>query len=296
MEEKRKAAAGLSLAIAIVLAAGPVSGQDEARLAEGEYLTRAAGCFACHTDVENGGAPLAGGRAMETPFGTFYSPNITPDPETGIGGWTDAEFVAALRHGRAPDGYLYYPVFPYPSYTKMREADMLAIKAYLFSREPVRAEIAAHDPDFPLGWRVLLNGWTALNFEAGPMTPDPEQSETWNRGRYLVDALAHCGECHTPRGLTGGTDPEMYMAGTPDGPDGELVPNITPHETGIGDWSEADIVYLLREGLKPNFDGVQGSMAEAVEDGLSYLTEEDLRAMAVYLKSIPPIENRPGAD
>lgn len=266
-------------------------GLDDA-LARGAYLSRAAGCMSCHTLPGDDGQPFAGGRALETPFGTFYSPNITPDPETGIGEWSDEDFVRALRSGEAPEGHLYYPVFPYPSYTRMREDDMLAIKDYLFSLVPVRAVNKKHDAVFPLGWRFLLNGWTLLNFDEGELRDDPDKSAEWNRGRYLVDAMSHCGECHTPRGLFGGTDSAMYLAGTRDGPDGELVPNITPHETGIADWSEADIAYLLQTGMKPSFDDVQGSMAEAVEDGLSHLTEDDLNAIAVYLKSVPPIENR----
>lgn len=258
---------------------------------QGAYLVRAAGCLACHTDIKNEGAAYAGGRALETPFGVFYSPNITPDVETGIGGWSDADFITALRSGESPEGHLYYPVFPFPSYTKMRDEDMLAIKAYLFSLDPVQAENKEHDADFPLGWRFLLNGWALFNFEEGPMADDPDQDDTWNRGRYLVDALAHCGECHTPRGLTGGVDNSRYLAGNPEGPDEELVPNITPHATGLADWSEGDIVQLLRDGMKPDFDDVQGSMSEAIEDGLTHLTEEDLSAIASYLKSVPAIDN-----
>ena len=271
---------------------GQSSGSVDDALARGAYLSRAAGCMSCHTDPSDDAQPFAGGRALETPFGTFYSPNITPDPETGIGQWSDSDFVTALRTGTAPEGHLYYPVFPYPSYTKMREDDMLAIKDYLFSLVPVRAVNKEHEPLFPLGWRFLLNGWTMMNFTEGELPRDPQQSDEWNRGRYLVDALSHCGECHTPRGIFGGTDSSMYLAGTVDGPEGELVPNITPHETGIADWSEADIAYLLKSGSKPSFDNVQGSMAEAIEDGLSHLNDADLKAIAVYLKSIPAIENR----
>ncbi len=258
----------------------------------GAYLIRAAGCIACHTDEKNDGVPLAGGRALATPFGTFHSPNITPDTETGIGDWTDDQFITALREGKSPDGHLYYPVFPYPSYTGIRDEDMLAIKAYLFAQEPVRQQNKAHEAAFPLGWRFLLTGWQMLNFEPGALADDPDQSMEWNRGRYLVDALAHCGECHTPRGMTGGVNDAHYLSGTAEGPDGEEVPNITPHDTGISDWSEGDIKTLLKSGLKPNFDDVQGSMAEAIRDGLAFLTEEDLNAIAVYLKSVPPIENK----
>ncbi|WP_420725345.1 MULTISPECIES: c-type cytochrome [unclassified Hwanghaeella] len=292
-EELNRFVARMAVAlIGLIAATASAAAQDS--VARGEYLVRAAGCIACHTDEKSGGAQFAGGRALPTPFGTFYSSNITPDPETGIGNWSDADFITALREGRSPEGHLLYPVFPYSSYTKMRDEDMLAIKAYLFAQPPVQQENKTQEPNFPLGWRFLLNGWKVLNFESGPIADDPAQSEAWNRGRYLVEALAHCSECHTPRTLTGGLDQDLYLAGTADGPEGEKVPNITPAESGIADWSETDIAYLLKEGLKPNYDNVQGSMAEAIDDGLKYLTDEDLNAIATYLKSIPPIEHKVG--
>lgn len=294
-------AAVIASGVWFALKPGPVdapalSEDKDALAARGEYLVRAAGCIACHTDEENGGAPLAGGRALKTPFGTFYSPNITPDIPTGIGGWSDGDFLTALRAGLSPEGHSYYPVFPFASYTKMRAEDALAIKAYLFTLDPVSAPAKAHDVAFPLNIRYSLYGWRLLNFEQGPVADDESRDATWNRGRYLVDALAHCGECHTPRDATGGLMSDMYLAGTPNGPDGELVPNITPHETGIAEWSEGDIAYLLSEGLKPSYDDVQGSMAEAVRDGLSYLTEDDLNAIAVYLKTIPAVDNTVRSD
>lgn len=258
---------------------------------QGEYLVRAAGCIACHTDEKNGGATFAGQRGLETPFGTFYSPNITPDVETGIGGWSDDDFITALRHGTSPEGYNYFPVFPYPSYTMMRDEDMLAIKAYLFSLEPVTAKNRDHDVGFPFNWRFSLHGWKLLNFTDGALEADAEQGDDWNRGRYLVKALAHCGECHTPRDITGAMDDSMFLAGNAQGPDGELVPNITPAASGIGDWSIGDITTVLADGTLPGWDNVQGSMAEAIRDGLSHLTKEDRTAIAVYLKSIPAIEN-----
>ena len=264
---------------------------DPAEIARGEYLLRAAGCVSCHTDHKGGGEMLAGGRALTTPFGTYYSPNITPDRETGIGDWTDADFVKALRHGVAPDGSRYFPVFPYTTYTNMSEADARAIKAYLFSRPPVRAPNRDHDVSPPFGWRWTMWFWQWLFFEPGEFTADPALTEAERRGAYLVEALSHCGECHTPRNAFGALDRSMWLAGTADGPDGELVANITPHPTGIADWSAGDIVQLMKTGLKPNFDDVQGSMQEAIEDGLKYLTDEDLRAIAAYLKKVPPIAN-----
>jgi len=188
---------------------------DEDTVEQGEYLVRAGGCFSCHTAA--GGQPLAGGRALSTPFGTFYSPNITPDPETGIGGWTDAQFLRALREGVRPDGANYFPVFPYPSFTGITDSDALAIKAYLFSIPPVHRQNRPHDIGFPLSWRFLQIGWKMLFFKPGPFRPTPERSAGYNRGAYLITALAHCGECHTPRNMLGAMRPSILLAGTRDG-------------------------------------------------------------------------------
>ncbi len=254
-------------------------------------MLRAAGYISCHTDVANDGAELAGGRALKTPFGTFYTPNITPDKETGIGSWSDQDFLRALREGVSPDGGHYYPAFPYTSYTFMNDEDVLALKAYLFSREPVAKENRGHDLGFPFNIRLLMLGWKLLFFEQGPFTPDPDSSDTVNRGAYLVVAQAHCGECHTPRNPFGATVTSEHFAGNANGPDNERVPNITPDKTGIGRWSETAIVHLLQTGFKPNWDNVQGSMAEAIKHGLKYLSEDDLKAIAAYLKWLPAIEN-----
>ena len=266
---------------------------DEAAIDRGEYLLRAAGCISCHTDVKNGGPPLAGGRPLKTPFGTFYSPNITPDRETGIGAWSDEDFIRALREGVGPDGSHYFPVFPYPSYARMNRADMLDLKAYLFSREPVSRDVQDHDVPFPFSWRFLQTGWKLLFFSSVEYVSDTGRDAGWNRGAYLVQALAHCGECHTPRNALGAPNADLFLAGTPDGPDGELVPNITPdRETGIGSWSTGDLVQLLKSGLKPDFDDVQGSMYEAIEHGLKFLSEDDLTAIAGYILSLDPISNQ----
>jgi len=266
-----------------------VSAQDS-DVQRGEYLVKAAGCVGCHTAKR--GVPFAGGLKLGTPFGDFYSPNITPHPTEGIGAWSDEDFVRALHEGVGPDGSRYFPVFPYPSYTKMTREDALAIKAYLFSLEPVAQANLEHDVSFPFSWRFLQRGWRMINFDEGRYEPDPEASPQVQRGGYLVDALAHCGECHTPRNFMGGLDDDMYLAGTPDGPEGQLVPNITPHGTGVIDWSENDLVSVMKSGMKPDFDSVQGTMAEAIEEGLKYLTDEDLAAIAAYLKTVPPIDNR----
>jgi mono/diheme cytochrome c family protein len=280
-----RAAAVASLPVLSVSAAA-----DE--VPQGAYLANAAGCEDCHTDREHGGQPYAGGRALATPFGTFYSPNITPDPQTGIGGWDDEQFLRALRDGVRPGGANYFPVFPYPSFTKIIDADARAIKAYLFSLPPVRQTNRAHEVSFPFSWRFLQNGWRLLFFCPGPFRPAPEQSEAYNRGAYLVTALAHCGECHTPRNWFGATEPDRFLAGNPHGPDGKKVPNITPdRQTGIGDWSVEDIMTLLNTGQTPEFDFVGGAMGEVVRN-TSRLDNADRRAIAIYLKSLPPTRSK----
>jgi len=260
---------------------------------KGRYLVRAAGCVGCHTDVKGKGPEFGGNRPMKTPFGTYYSPNITPDRETGIGNRSDADFVRSMREGVNPNGEHYYPVFPFPTYTKMRDEDMLAIKAYLFSLKPIVRSVQEHQVGPPFGWRFLLGAWKVLNFEPGVMKDDPGKSAQMNRGAYLVEAVAHCGECHTPRSETGAIVKSMHMAGTNEGPNDELIPNITPDdETGVGKWTLDELVDVMKHGRKPDWDDVQGGMEEAVEYGLKYMTDEDLMAMAVYLKSIPAIRNK----
>jgi mono/diheme cytochrome c family protein len=223
-------------------------------ISAGKYLFQAAGGCSCHTDTKNNSAFLAGGRPIETPFGTFYGTNITPDPETGIGNWSDEDFIRAMTQGLSPEGNHYFPVFPYTSFQRISRKDLLALKDYLFS--------------------------------------NPEKTESWNRGAYLAQALAHCGECHTPRNLLGALKLEMYFAGSKEGPEGELAPNITPHKkTGIGSWSRVDISYFLQNGMKPDGDDVQGLMGEVIELGYQHLLEEDLDALAEYLLSLTPISN-----
>ncbi|MEC9345692.1 MAG: cytochrome c [Pseudomonadota bacterium] len=278
-----------ALALLPALALGCRSAAAETAVERGAYLVRAGGCIACHT--EKGGDPLAGGRPLETPFGTFYSPNITADPATGIGTWSDDDFARALHEGVRPDGARYFPVFPYTSYTLITRDDALAIKAYLFSLPPVVKARRDHDVPFPFSWRLTQRGWRMLFFSPETFTHDPAKSAEWNRGAYLVRGLAHCGECHTPRNIFGAVDEDMFLGGTADGPEGELAPNITPHATGIGDWSDEELLELLATGTKPDFDNVQGTMGEAVADGLSHLTDADRRAIVTYIRSVPPVDN-----
>ncbi len=260
--------------------------------ARGEYLLRLSGCLACHTDKTQGGDRLAGGRALASPFGTFYSPNITPDEETGIGRWSTEDFVRALSTGTAPDGSHYYPVFPYTSYTRMTLRDMVDLKAYLDTVEPVRREAAAHELRFPFSLRPAMAVWKAAFFAPGAFVPDETRSASWNRGAYLVTGPGHCTECHTPRTPLG-TLSDRHLAGAEGELDVEKAPNITPHpRDGIGSWAPDDLAYALQTGIKPDGDTVKSTMGEVVMDGTSHLTGEDLDSIARYLLSLPPLENR----
>lgn len=277
-------------AITAIVTAGPLNA-DDAQIERGLYLSRAGGCVTCHTE-EEGGTPYAGGRALESPFGTFYSPNITPDAGTGIGDWTDIEFLRAFQEGVNPAGDAYFPAFPYTSYTGLSDEDLLAIKAYLFSLDPVTKHNRDHDLPVVTSSRVAAGVWKSRYFEPHRFQPDPDESESFNRGAYLVRHLGHCGECHTPRGSLGALDADRELAGNPDGPGGEDVPNITPHADGIGKWSVADIEYFLDIGMLPDGDFSGGSMGSVIEDNTSHLTEDDRRAIADYLKSLPPLPDR----
>jgi mono/diheme cytochrome c family protein len=213
------------LAIGLLTVSTPPPAEEDAET-RGEYLVRAGGCFSCHTAP--GGQKMGGGRALTTPFGTFYSPNITPDPETGIGRWTDTEFLRALREGVRPDGTNYFPVFPYPSFTGITDSDALAIKAYLFSLPAVRQQNRPHNVPFPFSWRFLQTGWKLLFFTPGPFQPAIERSAAYNRGAYLVTALAHCGECHT---LAISSAPRCPASGWPGrrmGPTASSFPILRP--------------------------------------------------------------------
>jgi mono/diheme cytochrome c family protein len=280
----------LPLFLLLFALAPPAAAQDDA-VRRGEYVFNAAGCLGCHTDEKRKGEPLAGGRPLDTPFGVYYAPNITPDPEHGIGGWSLEDFRAALRHGEAPGGSPYFPVFPYTSFTLMTAADIDDLYAYMMTRQPVAQPNTAHEIDFPFGWRFLMRFWRVLFFEEGPLEPVPGESAEWNRGRYLVEALGHCGECHTPRNMLGAMDEDLAFSGVRAGPDGQNAPNITPHaEDGLGGWSTADITTLLKDGMTPEFDWVGSGMAEVVANSTSKLSDEDRQAIALYLKSLPPKE------
>jgi mono/diheme cytochrome c family protein len=283
------------LAIAAALHVLPAVGAEPAGdpVARGRAVLEAAGGCTCHTNFDEDGPPLAGGRPMSTPFGVYFSTNLTPDVETGLGRWSDADFLRAMREGRAPDGSAYFPVFPYTSFTGMTDDDLLALKAYLFSLPPVKRENRAPDAWPPFSWRIAASAWQWLFFAPQRFTPDPSRTPAWNRGAYLVHAVAHCGECHTPRTSAGALDSSRWLVGTSDGPEGELAPNLTPHDsTGIGRWTNADIVWYLQMALEPDGDDAQGLMREVIDHGYQHVPRADLEAIATYLATVPPIENR----
>ena len=291
----RKGALSLALGLAAVLAAriaGAESAPDPTAVERGAYVFTLAGCAACHTDVKAKGPLLAGGRAIGTPFGTFYGPNITPDPVHGIGRWSDADFIRALREGLRPDGGHLFPVFPYTSFTLMTDADLRDLKAYIFSLPPVAKPSREHDVWFPFSWRWLQTFWRWLNFTPGPFAPDPGQSTAWNRGAYVVRALGHCAECHTPRDALGGLQNGLAFSGNPKGPERQKVPNITSDKTtGIGSWSHNQLLTFLRSGLLPNGDVVGSVMGEVIQNETSKMTDADRESVAIYLKSLPAIAN-----
>jgi mono/diheme cytochrome c family protein len=277
----RRVAASLPL---VIVAAVPGYAAGDAE--RGAYVFHAGGCESCHTVKD--GPQLAGGLRLATPFGTFVVPNITPDRTTGIGGWSEQQFIRAMTDGIAPDGSPYYPAFPFTSYARMTEQDLRDLKAWLDTVPAAVNATPPHELDFPYGVRFGLWPWRWLFFEKRPFVPDPAQSAEWNRGAYLVTGPGHCGECHSPRNFAGVVDADRTLAGTPNGADGKRVPGLRPSDD-IGDWSQGDIEFLLQVGLTPDGDVAGGAMADVVAHGTSKLSETDRRAIAVYLKSLPPL-------
>ena len=279
------AAAGLLLFALLFLAVIQTAlAQGDAK--RGQYLAKAGGCLGCHTEEKQGAIPFAGGRALKTPFGTFYGPNITPDHNAGIGRWSEADFVKAIRHGLRPDGANYFPAFPYPSFTKIADADLKDLWAYLRSLPPSVRASQPHDLRFPFGWRFLIWIWKWLFFTPGPFAPDPSRSALLNRGAYLVDALGHCGECHTPRNFLGGSKKSRYFAGGKL-PDGGSVPNLTP--TRLKKWDDKDLKEFLQSGQTPDGDVVAETMGEVIRNTTSQLTPQDLDTLLAYLRSLPSL-------
>jgi mono/diheme cytochrome c family protein len=252
----------------------------------GEYLVRAGDCAACHNAP--GGQPFAGGYTFKLPFGTIYSSNITPDQETGIGAWSDADFLRAMHDGVGRDGENLYPAFPYTSYTLLTDRDVLAIKAYLFSLKPVHYQPPANDLAFPFNQRFLMKFWNVLFNPGRRFQPNSDRSAEWNRGAYLTEALGHCGDCHTPRNLLFAPSVSRKFAGALI--QGWKAYNITPdREWGIGAWSDDQLANFLADGHAPERSSAAGPMGEAVDHSLRFLTTGDIQAMTAYVKSVPPI-------
>jgi len=281
----RRLLPGLALAAAAPLLAWAQPSVSD-QIKQGEYLARAGDCVACHTAP--GGKLFAGRRAMPTPFGTLFSSNITPDPDTGIGKWTADDFYRMMHTGRSPDGGLLYPAMPFASYTKVTRGDSDAIFAYLRSITPVQLVDKPHELSFPYNNRSLILGWRTLFFQEGEYQHDPSKPDDWNRGAYLVQGLGHCGMCHTPINALGGNSQSQAFQGGLIPMQNWYAPSLTSNrEAGLGDWSIEDIVGLLKDGVSMH-GAVYGPMAEVTYNSLQYLTDADTRAMAVYLKSLAP--------
>ncbi|KDR30209.1 alcohol dehydrogenase [Caballeronia zhejiangensis] len=280
----------LTVAVFMAACAAPIEhaiaqSADAATVKRGEYLARAGDCIACHTLPA--GKTFGGGRPMDTPFGTLFTPNISSDKETGIGSWSAGEFYTMMHSGKSRDGSLLYPAMPYTSYTKVTRADSDAIYAFLMSTPPVHQPNRPHELRFPFNRRELLYGWRSLFFREGEYQPDATQSAEWNRGAYLVEGLGHCSMCHTAINALGGNVKSKAFEGGLIPIQNWYAPSLTSNkEAGLGDWSMEDIVGLLHAGVS-NRGAVYGPMAEVVYDSLQYLSEEDVRAMAVYLKALP---------
>jgi len=277
----------------LALGSGSALAQNAEVIKRGKDLATAADCVACHTGDPS--KPFAGGDSIETPFGVIYGTNITPDKETGIGNWSDDDFVRAVREGVAPGRVHLYPAMPYPSFVKMSRADVLAIKAYLCSLPAIHQTNRETTVPFPFNQRWLMVFWNWLNLKGGELTPDPGHDQTWNRGRYLVEALAHCGECHTPRNVTEGVETSHNLGSG--NLETWLAFNVTSdRNAGIGGWSEDEIAEYLLAGNVAGKASASGPMAQAIENSLQYLPETDLRAIAVYMKAtaaIPDGSTRP---
>ena len=272
--------------LSLLLATLMVNAHAQGDAKRGQYLAKAAGCLGCHTQEQKDAVAYAGGRALKTPFGTFYGPNITPHPDAGIGRWTETDFIRALRHGERRDGANYFPAFPYPSFTRIADSDLRDLWAYLRTLPPSAQRAPAHELRFPFGWRVLVTVWKWFFFTPGPFAPTPAMSQALNRGAYLVQALGHCGECHTPRNFLGGPKRDRFLAGGK-GPDGKGVPNLTP--TRLKKLSDAELKDFLVSGTTPDGDVPAEAMGEVIRNTTSQLSTEDLAALMAYLRSLAPL-------
>ncbi len=294
----RRSYLALTLALAVgTLAVGALAGRAHAQTTDavaerGRYLAIAGNCVSCHTQA--GGQPFAGGLAFETPFGTLFSTNITPDPTTGIGKWSEKDFLGALRRGVRPNGDHLYPAFPYTAFTKLSDEDAHALFVYLKTLPPVQSAAPENKMRFPYSQRWLLGMWKMLYFTEGRFVSDKSKPAQWNRGAYLVQALGHCDACHAPRNFLGAESSDPVMSGgeyTAAVPGGEQktwsTPNLTPAADGLHSWSVQDIADYLKTG-RNQFADVFGPMNEVIMNSTRNLTDADVQAMATYLKGLPP--------
>lgn len=260
-------------------------------LENGAAMFHAGACASCHAlpdSDDDEPVLLGGGHEIHTDFGLFRVPNISPDSKAGIGDWSEVDFVNAMLNGVSPEGHHYYPAFPYTSYTRMELEDVLDLKAFLKTLPTTDNRVADHELSFPWNLRRGIGLWKLRYLDASPVAQIDESDPVLVRGRYLAEGPAHCGECHTPRDFAGGLEISRWLAGAPN-PDGEgRVPDITPHEEGLGDWSLADIAYYFESGLTPDYDTSSGSMVE-VQENLAQLNAADRKAIATYLKAIPAL-------
>jgi mono/diheme cytochrome c family protein len=259
-------------------------------LANGKTMFNIGGCTSCHAVPKaEDKTKLGGGLGLNSPFGTFYTPNISSDAKDGIGGWTEAQFVTAMNKGTSPSGEHYFPAFPYTSYQRITFDDLRDLFAYLKTLPAVQGRVRDHDVPFPFNIRRMLGGWKLLFLDGAPFKPDPSQSAVWNRGAYLVNGPGHCAECHSPRNILGGIITSLRFTGGPS-PDGQGgVPNITQFK--LKDWSVADIAGTLENGMTPDADSVGGTMVEVVRN-TAQLSVSDRTAIATYIKSLPAVEGR----
>jgi mono/diheme cytochrome c family protein len=282
-----RTAANAIRACALLLAVTVANAHAQGDAKRGEYLAKAGGCQACHSEEKKDAIPYAGGRALKTPFGTFYGPNITPHEKSGLGRWTEADFVRAMRLGVRPDGAHYFPAFPYPSFTRTSDGDLRDLWAFLRALPPSAQPSREHDVRFPFYWRVLIAIWKWLFFTPGPFVSDNTGTAQLNRGAYLVNALGHCGECHTPRNLLGGPKRNRFLAGGKAFDIKGGTPNLTSAE--LKKWSDKEFREYFLTGITPDFDSANETMAEVVRNTTSQLTPEDLAAVTAYLRALPTL-------
>jgi mono/diheme cytochrome c family protein len=289
---RRSIFAGVAIALSVIVSAyaGDSDLQEFTQIERGRYLAVLSDCASCHT-VPGSNQPFAGGRAIETPFGNIIAPNITPDPETGIGSWSDDAFDAAIRKGLRRDGSRLYPAMPYTAYTKMSRDDVLAIRAYLNTVTPVRNAVVANTLPFPFNIRTSMRVWNALYFNQGDYKPDTQKSAEWNRGAFLVDGPGHCGACHTPKTFLGGDKADQYLRGG--FLQGWSAPDITGDaRVGVGAWSAEELLVYLKSGHN-RVSAATGPMAEVVSLSTEHMTDPDLKAITTYLKSLSGRQDHP---